>query len=186
MLILIGKSCAGKDLIEKYLVENDMETVVTYTTRPPRPGEKDGITYHFISKEDFLRRKQEGFFAETTSYHVATGEIWYYGSAVEDLKDNKVIIVNPEGLKQLKNIESLNPVSFYITVSEETIWDRLKHRGDNIDEAVRRLNADREDFSDIINYVDFSFSNDLGLKPEILAEMILYTYKKTMEERRNK
>ena len=157
-----------------------METVTTYTTRPPRPGEKDGITYHFISKDDFLRRKQEGFFAETTSYHVATGEIWYYGSAVEDLKDNKVIIVNPEGLKQLKNIESLNPVSFYITVSEETIWDRLKHRGDNIDEAVRRLNADREDFSDIINYVDFSFSNDLGLKPEILAEMILYTYKKTI------
>lgn len=180
MLILIGKSCAGKDLIKKFLVENGMETVVTYTTRPPRPGEKDGITYHFISKEDFLRKKQEGFFAETASYHVATGETWYYGSAVEDLTDDKVIIVNPDGLMRLKCIDSLNPVSFYITASEETIWERLKRRGDNIDEAVRRLNVDREDFSDIINYVDFSFSNDLGLKPEILAEMILYTYKKAI------
>lgn len=180
MLLLIGKSCAGKDLIKKKLIDNGMEAVVTYTTRPPRPGEVDGRTYHFISQDIFLRRKQQGFFAETTSYHVATGDIWHYGSAVEDLTDDKVIIVNPEGLKQIKNIESLNPVSFYITASEETIWDRLKHRGDNIDEAARRINADREDFSDIVNYVDFSFSNDLGLKPEILADTILYTYRKVI------
>lgn len=186
MLILVGKSCTGKDAIKKYLVKNDMKAVITYTTRPPRPGEKDGVTYHFVTKQEFLEKEKQGFFAETASYHVATGETWYYGSAIEDLKDDKVVILDPQRLKQIKNIESLNPVSFYITASEETIWDRVKRRGDNIDEAVRRLNADREDFSDIINYVDFSFSNDLGLKPEILAEMILYTYKKTMEERRNK
>ena len=111
---------------------------------------------------------------------MATGDIWHYGSAVEDLTDDKVIIVNPEGLKQIKSIESLNPISFYITASEETIWDRIKHRGDNINEAVRRLNADREDFADIVNYVDFSFRNDLGLKPEILADTILYTYRKVI------
>lgn len=186
MLILVGKSCAGKDSIKKKLIEDGMEAVVTYTTRPSRPGEIDGITYHFITKQEFLEKEKQGFFAETTSYHVANGETWYYGSAVGDLKDDKVIIMNLEELKQIKNIESLNPVSFYITASEETIWDRLKRRGDNMHEAVRRLNADREDFSDIINYVDFSFSSDLGLKPEILAEMILYTYKKIVEERRNK
>ena len=182
MLLLIGKSCAGKDLIKKKLIENGMEAVVTYTTRPPRQGEHDGVTYHFISQEDFLRRKQQGFFAETTSYHVATGDIWYYGSAVEDLTGDKVIIVNPEGLKQIKSIGSLNSISFYITASEETIWERLKYRGDNINEAVRRLNADREDFSGISDYIDFTFSNDLGLKPEILAETILYTYRKVTEK----
>lgn len=186
MLLLTGKTCSGKDTIKKEFIKMGMESVITYTTRPPRKKEIDKMSYHFISKDEFFYKNGQGFFAETTSYKVANGDIWYYGTAKKDLSDNKVIIVNPEGLKQLKNIESLNPVSFYITVSEETIWDRLKHRGDNIDEAVRRLNADREDFSDIINYVDFSFSNDLGLKPEILAEMILYTYKKTMEERRNK
>ena len=59
MLLLIGKSCAGKDLIKKKLIDNGMEAVVTYTTRPPRPGEVDGRTYHFISQDIFLRRKQQ-------------------------------------------------------------------------------------------------------------------------------
>ena len=80
----------------------------------------------------------------------------------------------------MKNIDTLIPISFYITASDETIWERLKQRKDNVNEAIRRLNADREDFRDIYNYVDFVFSNDLGLKPELLAEMILYTYKRVM------
>ena len=71
-------------------------------------------------------------------------------------------------------------MTFYITAGEETIWNRLRERGDNAAEARRRLNADDEDFSDIENDVDFSFSNDLGLKPELLAEMILYTYNKVV------
>lgn len=81
-----------------------MNSVVSYTTRPLRPGEEQDIAYHFITKEDFFKKEQQGFFAETTSYNVATGDIWYYGSAAEDLTDDKVIIVNPEGLKKLKKL----------------------------------------------------------------------------------
>ena len=72
----------------------------------------------------------------------------------------------------------MNPITFYITAGEETIWNRLRERGDNAAEARRRLNMDDEDFNDIDKEIDFSFSNDLGLKPELLAEMILYTYSK--------
>ena len=178
LLLLCGKSCAGKDTIQKELIKIGMKSVVTYTTRPPRNYETDGITYHFISKDEFLKKKEEGFFAETTFYDVSTGDRWYYGSAVEDLSDDKVIIVNPHGLKQFKKLPELNPISFYITAGEETIWNRLRERGDNAAEARRRLNVDDEDFKDIDKVVDFSFSNDLGLKPELLAEMIFYTYNK--------
>lgn len=180
MLLIIGKSCAGKDTIQKELIKMGMKSVVSYTTRPPRQGEIDGETYHFITQEEFLEKYHNDFFAETTAYNVASGKTWYYGSAVEDLTDEKVIIVNPHGLRQLKNIKSLNPIAFYITSGEETIWNRLRERGDNAAEARRRLNADDEDFADIENDVDFSFSNDLGLKPELLAEMILYTYNKVV------
>ncbi len=180
MILLCGKSCAGKDTIQKELIKMGMRSVVSYTTRPPRNGEMDGITYHFITKEEFLEKEKQGFFAETTSYNVANGETWYYGSAVEDLTDDKVAIVNPEGLRQIKKIKSLNPIAFYIIADEETIWNRLRQRGDDAAEARRRLNVDDIDFADIDKDVDFSFRN-VGLKPELLAEMILYTYRKVKE-----
>ena len=132
-----------------------MKSIVSYTTRPPREHETEGVEYHFISKEEFLQKEEQGFFAETASYNVASGETWYYGSAVEDLSDDKVIIVNPHSLEQLRKIKSLNPIAFYITVGEETIWNRLRERGDNAAEARRRLNEDDIDFADISKNVDF-------------------------------
>lgn len=180
MILLAGKSCAGKDTIQKELIKMGMQSVVSYTTRPPREGEVDGVTYHFITKEEFLEKEEQGFFAETVSYNVASGDEWRYGSAVQDLTDDKVIIVNPHGLRQLKKIKSLNPVVFYITAGEETIWNRLRERGDDAAEARRRFKADDEDFCNIMEDVDFAFSNDMGLSPKTLAEMILNTYNKVM------
>lgn len=181
MLLLCGKSCSGKDTIKKELIKIGMNPIVTYTTRPPRENEVGGVAYHFITKDEFLEKERQGFFAETTSYNVATGETWYYGSALEDFGDNKVIIVNPYGLRQIRKIKLLNPIAFYLTAGEETIWNRLRQRGDDSAEARRRLNADDKDFSDIDKDIDFSFSNDLGLKPELLAEMIFYTYNKVKD-----
>lgn len=113
MILLAGKTCSGKSTIVKELLKIGMKDVVTYTTRPPRKNEVDGVSYHFISSKEFLEKEKQGFFAETTSYNVASGETWYYGSALEDLTDDKVIIVNPHGLKQIQKIKSLNPIVFY-------------------------------------------------------------------------
>lgn len=104
MLLLCGKTATGKNTIQNELIKMGMKSVVTYTTRPSREGEIDGIDYHFITKEEFFRKKEQNFFAETTSYDVATGDKWYYGSAVEDLTDDKAIIVNPHGLKDRKSV----------------------------------------------------------------------------------
>lgn len=185
MLLLCGKSCSGKSTIQKELVEMGMTAIVTYTTRPKRENEVDGVAYHFISNEDFLEKGQQGFFAESTSYNVATGETWYYGSALEDFADNKVIIVNPYSLRQIRKIKTLNPIAFYLTAGEETIWNRLRQRSDDSAEARRRLNADDKDFANIENDVDFSFRNDIGLKPKLLAEMILYTYNKVRDSEKS-
>lgn len=182
MILLVGKTAAGKDTIQNELIKMGYNMVVSYTTRPPRKNEVDGISYHFITQEDFLQKEKEGFFAETTSYNVATGETWYYGSAIQDLSNEKVMIVNPEGLKQIRKIDSLNPIAFYIMACEETIWNRLRQRGDNASEARRRLNADDEDFKDILEHVDFCLKNDLGLTPKVMAELIHYIYSKLEEK----
>lgn len=174
--------CSGKDTTQKELIKKGMNSVVSYTTRPPRKGEVDGIAYHFITKEEFLEKEKQGFFAETTSYNVASGDTWYYGSSVKDLTDDKVIILNPEGLRKIKKIKSLKPISFYINADKTIIMERAKKRGDNADEVLRRLIADDFDFADINSYIDFSFRSDMGLSPKVIAEMILYTYKKVLEE----
>ena len=177
MILLIGKTSSGKSVIQKELIKLGYNAGVTFTTRPPRPGEVDGVDYNFITKEEFLAKESDGFFAEYTSYNVASGETWYYGSAIKDLTDDKVMIVNPEGLKKIKKIASLNPVAFYLMAEEETIWNRLRQRGDDAAEARRRLNADDMDFAGIVNDVEFCLRNDLGIKPEAMAKFIheLYT-----------
>lgn len=183
MLILVGKSCSGKDTIQKELIKRGMKSVISYTTRPPRGDEVEGVEYHFISEEEFLEKKSQGFFAECVSYNVSGDRTWYYGSAVEDLADDKVFIANPYGLRQIKQIESLNSIAFYIMANDDIIWSRLRQRGDNEIEAKRRLEADKEDFRDIDKEVDFAFKNDSSLSPELLADMILSVYNKVINVR---
>ena len=80
MVVLVGESGSGKSSIEKYLVHNyGYEKIVTYTTRPMRDGEVDGVDYHFIDKSQFRRFKLQDFFAETAEYNG-----WYYGTAKKD------------------------------------------------------------------------------------------------------
>lgn len=187
MIILCGKTASGKDTIQKELLKRGMTSVVSYTTRPMREGEIDGVNYHYISKEDFLEKEESGFFAETTSYNVASGETWYYGSSVEDLTDSKVVIMNPDGLKKILKNEDLNPVVFYIMADNETIWNRLRQRGDNSEEARRRLNADDEDFKDIDKYIDFAIKNDGSESPKLISRMVIWLYlhkKKYMQIRK--
>ena len=144
MLILCGKTCSGKDTIKRELIARGLEGVVTYTTRPPRPGEIDGVNYHFITQQDFMNKKESGFFLETTSYKVASGETWFYGTAKDSLKDDSVIIMNPDGIKVIHRHSELKakPVIIYIDANEKTILNRLRLRGDNPEEATRRLEAD--------------------------------------------
>ena len=177
MIVLVGKTCSGKTVIRDALAELGVEKLISYTTRPMRNGEKDGVTYHYVSKSEFIIKQNEGFFFETSSYKVAYGQTWYYGTAFEDLSDDKVAIVNPEGLKKIKAIKNIIPIVFYITASDEVLKVRLLDRGDNPREAKRRLNADNKDFENI--EYDCLIDNDSYLfTPMELAKIILDEYEK--------
>ena len=172
---------SGKDVTRRALIDLGVKPLITYTTREPRDYEVDGEAYHFISEEEFLKKKEEGFFAETTSYETVNG-LKYYGSALKDYMkdtDNKVIILNPSGLHQIKKNKSItNPTVFFLIADEEILWNRLRQRGDESEEARRRLNTDDEDFKNINKYIDFSIRNDGSKTPKEIAEIILYLYQK--------
>ena len=179
MIVLTGRSASGKTHIQKELSRVcGMKRVVTYTTRPMRSGETNGVEYHFVSKEEFLEMKSRGLFAETTQYAISKNTTWYYGTSKESLKEeNGVIICNPDGLKYLRQQPELDLTVFYINASEEVIRDRLIKRGDHPEEAERRLAADNEDFKDIDNYYNYAIENNGRKSPTILAEEICLMYK---------
>ena len=196
MLLLVGKSASGKSEILKRLKELGMKTIVTYTTRPPRIGEVEGIDYHFISEEDFIKKIQSDFFAETTKYETVNG-IWRYGSAKEDYDNNTAVILNPEGLKSVKRIFP-EAIAMYIIASNKTRYERAISRIKSNDkkglkEIDRRFEADENDFTYIHKYVDGVFVNenvkteeDFNRNVEFLLEMYEVLENKLFDGRKEK
>lgn len=159
--------------------------IVTYTTRPKRENEIDGRDYHFISKNMFLAMKSLGYFADITSFRAYNNnkkETWYYGVTQQSLvecnyhnsystKGDKVLIVNPSGLKTLRKSNTPMLV-FHVDLPTDIIRERLEQRGDSQKEINRRLKADAKDFKNIDKYVDFRLSNDGTLSSGTIATII--------------
>lgn len=192
MLVLVGRSCTGKDTIQKILCDEfGMERVVTCTTRPPRDGEVDGVDYHFIDEGQFnfgveYGKKYEDLgFAEWTEYHVASGETWYYGSRIADYKDseNKVIILNPDGLRYVRE-QDLPVFVVEVTSPDNAIYGRQMVRGDDPAEASRRFDQDKIDFADLSKYVDTCLMNWGEGGPDRCARAIYQIYRYWLEKQR--
>lgn len=157
IIILVGESASGKSSIEKALVENHgFQKVISYTTRPPRPTEIDGIDYHFITDEQFKKLEVENFFAEIGKYRD-----WYYGSSILDcMKDGMVAVLTPHGLRQMKKIDGLDIVSFYINVPRRDRMIKILERGDDIEECYRRSLSDVGMFDGIEDEIDYILHNE--------------------------
>ena len=172
MIVLVGKTCSGKDTLKKILVEKyNFQPIVTVTSRPPRVGEVDGKDYFFVTKDQFLKLINMGIFAEYTSYKVANGDTWYYGSLQKDYKENSVIVLNPSGLHQIKK-KGIPHKSFYIYANEDVILDRADVRGDDKKELLRRLEADKKDFENFEEETDFFIVNNDEVALQTNAELI--------------
>lgn len=179
MIVLVGESASGKSSIEKYLVDNyGYEKIVSYTTRPPRKGEFDGIDYRFINEENFLKLKEQGFFAETATYNN-----WHYGTAKNDCTNDKVAVLTPHGLRQMKKIDNIDVTSFYIKVPRRDRLIKILQRDDNIEEAYRRSLSDVGQFDGVEDEVDYVIENS-GYKrsvDELASEIVVRTDMKTGE-----
>lgn len=185
MLILIGKTASGKNLIRDVLQKKyEYKPIVTYTSRPKRKGEKQDITYHFISREDFEQKIENGFFTEWKKYDTNEGA-WYYGTAYEDCVNSSykdVIILTPEGAKDVIN-SGIQCVVIYVYSNIETIRKRLSLRGDDKNECERRIKADNIDFKDADMLSERIIYNNFNDDIETVASSINFYYKKIFKEK---
>lgn len=189
MICLVGKTASGKDTILKELIKNGMKPAISHTTRPMRNGEVNDVTYHFVTTEEFHELEKNDFFAETTFYDVATKERWFYGCSKDELMNNsltKVVILNPNGIEtifsKLSPEELLTWFVVYLYCDEDIIKERLVKRGDNPEEAARRIEADNRDFQNIEKFVNMKVCNDGNNRPEVLAKIIRDTYDRFLFE----
>lgn len=174
MIFILGKTCSGKTTVVDELVKNyGFKKITTYTTRPPREGEVNHKDYHFIPKQEFLDKIKSDFFAEWKTYTTKYG-VWYYGVSVQDLvnaDDKSIIIITPDGFRDLLEKFNFNYFSIYIDCYERILRERLIKRGDNPSEASRRLKADNIDFKYVKKDVDMVIENN-GNVSNVVKEII--------------
>lgn len=171
IFVLVGESASGKSTIEKLVQEREssFSKVVSYTTRPAREGETDGVDYHFISDREFEKMVKENAFIESAKYRG-----WNYGSARKDYNDGKnhIVVLTPHGCRSLKKWAEHNPkvkvVSVYFNVDRRSRMIKILKRGDDIDEAYRRNISDVGQFDGFSDEADYVIDNEC--------------YKKSIEE----
>lgn len=179
LLILMGKTCSGKDTVSKEIERRfGLKRIVTYTTRPKRTGEIDDVTYHFISDSQFDEKVKNNFFLEHKTYTTDFGT-WKYGCSKEDIlrANNNLIILTPDGVKDFiveKNVLKIdiNYKVVYLYANIDTIKKRLRKRGDAPAEAQRRISSDIKDFAGAELLADrIVYNNDGYDLEDVLAKI---------------
>lgn len=176
MIVLAGASASGKTEVAKMLAKKyGITKIITTTTREKRTGEVDKVDYFFIDKNTFEKKIENGDFVEYTLYN---GNL--YGSTKDQIADNKVVVIDPAGLKAYIALNDPNIMTFYLDCDEATRRNRMITRGDNIEKIKSRIKHDRIAFKpENIATVDFIVDSSSNHTIEEVADEIyrLYNHK---------
>ena len=156
---LMGKSSSGKDTIFKEINNDkdlDLKPIISYTTRPKRINETNGVEYFFINKDELNEFEKQNKVIEKRVYHTVHGD-WFYGTINDgqiDLdKNNYMLITTLDSYKSLRDYFGDDKVfPFYIDIEDGIRLERALEREKmqdkpNYDELCRRFLADNKDFS---------------------------------------
>jgi guanylate kinase len=149
LVVISAPSGGGKDVVIDPLVQelDDAVVYVTATSRKPRPGEVDGVRYHFYSPEKFRHEIEAGNFFEWSIVH---GEFKGVRRDIlgDTLRSHKIVIVkpDPQGMRKIKAQLPEVLTIFIMPPSIEALRRRLEHRGTETPEQrdVRLRNAEIE------------------------------------------
>ncbi len=147
LFVVAAPSGAGKTSLTRALLEREpaIALSVSYTTRPPRPGERDGVDYHFVTPERFRALQDAGEFLEYAQVHgnwYATGATWLKAQ-VESGQD-VLLEIDWQGARQVRKLVPESVHIFVLPPSLLSLEERLLRRGqDDEDTIARRVKAAR-------------------------------------------
>ena len=149
VFVITGPSGVGKGTLIRTLRERipELELAVSATTRRPRPGEEDGVDYHFLTDDEFEDRVGRGQFVEHARYSGRR-----YGTLREELEQRGaggtpvLLEIEVQGARQVRKAMPEATQVFIAPPSEEALKTRLVGRGtDSPEDVARRLETAREE-----------------------------------------
>ena len=163
LFIVSAPSGAGKTSLVKALIASldNVVVSVSHTTRPSRPGEVDGVNYHFVDEETFLKlRSEDGFFEWAEVF----GNL--YGTAKAGIDDqlargiDVILEIDWQGARQIRAQRDDAVSLFILPPSTATLRQRLTTRGQDNDEVIeKRMLAAKAELAHY-NEADFLILND--------------------------
>jgi guanylate kinase len=180
LIVIAGPAGSGKStLCERLVAESPgFSRVVTTTTRPPRPGEVDGVHYHFLSAPQFDRKVEAGEFLEWAWVHQKNRYGTLASSVIEPLGGGGSLVINidVQGVDNFRKAAANNSLlarhmgTVFVDVPMETLRARMVTRGqDSEDEIEHRLRtAERE----LLEAPKFDFKIASRSRDEDFAELL--------------
>ncbi len=177
LVLIVGPSGSGKGTIIKHLREMHPDWIypVSYTTRKIRPGEEDGLVYHFISEDEFRRGIDEDRFLEYAIVH----EKGYYGTDREEilgsLREGKVVVreVDIQGFHSIREAMSVEDLlTIFVEAGDlDELEKRIADRGKLPEEEVaRRMESARKEIAQA-DLCDFRIKNEYGKIEEAVGKV---------------
>ncbi len=161
--VVAAPSGTGKTTVCRAVLERDPEVhfSVSHTTRTPRPGERDGVDYHFVSAEAFRRGVDAGEFLEHAEY---AGRL--YGTSWRSLEDplarghDLLLEIEVQGARQVRDRLADARFVFLLPPSMAVLEERLRSRGTDSEESVQRRLAVADRELEAVAFFDYAVVND--------------------------
>jgi len=175
-IVILGCSGSGKDHLMNKLVQKGLKHCIKCTTRPIRKFEQHGITYNYISNDEFKNLIDDNKFIAYQSFEVTPVDsektTWYYGITLDEFYNKDVLIMTPFELNSLSDELRNQCYVIYLNIPRDIREKRISKRNDKNDSIQRRLDSDDKDFSIKINY------NLCITNPNFIVDEIYDLYKK--------
>ena len=188
LLVISGPAGSGKGTVIKHLMEKERDIAysVSATTRSPRPGEVDGVNYHFISVDDFKLRIEQGGILEYTEY---CGN--FYGTPKKEAEEvldagkNLILEIEVEGAANVKRLCPDAVLIMLLPPSHAEQERRLRGRGtEPEDKILARLAQAREEIKQLGIY-DYIVYNQDGAAEECAQDISSIIRAERLSRRRN-
>lgn len=158
LYIVSAPSGAGKTSLVKALIDSAplVRVSVSHTTRAMRPGEIDGVNYHFVSREQFndmLQRNEFLEHAEVFGNLYGTSQSWIEKTLAEGF--DLILEIDWQGAQQVRHLLPQSRSIFILPPTQEALRHRLTNRGQDSGEIIERRM--REAVSEMSHYIEYDY-----------------------------